>query len=132
MLRRPLLFTPRPGGARNRYIPFIAAVCLIALASLQACGGSATPVPTALLPTATLAPAPTATPVPPGPPKSVVTPVGLVLNEPGAAEGYTLFVTGDTSMVYLIDHWGRMVHTWDFGDEITSHAKLLENGESAG
>ena len=50
------------------------------------------------------------------------------MNEPGAAEGYTLFVTGDTSTVYLIDHLGRVAHTWDFGDDITSHAKLLENG----
>ena len=58
----------------------------------------------------------------------MVTPVGLVLNEPGAAEGYTLFVPRRTSTVYLMDHLGQVVHTWDFGADATNHAKLLENG----
>ena len=58
----------------------------------------------------------------------MVTPVGLVLNEPGAAEGYTLFAPSRTNTVYLIDHLGRVAHTWDFGDATTSHARLLENG----
>ena len=50
------------------------------------------------------------------------------MNEPEAAEGYTLFVPRRTSTVYLIDRLGRVVHTWDVGDDATSHAKLLENG----
>ena len=56
--------------------------------------------------------------------------VGLLLNEPGAAAGYTLF-TGHwwNNDVFLIDPLGRVVHTWHLHlDRRFDHAKLLDNG----
>ena len=53
--------------------------------------------------------------------------VGLLLNEPGAAIGYTL-VTGYTnSDVFLIDPLGRIAHAWHLPRRF-NHAKLLDNG----
>ena len=59
---------------------------------------------------------------------------GLLLNEPGAAIGYTLFTLwGEGNRkIYLIDPLGRTAHTWRLdetqpGDGIL-HAKLLDNG----
>lgn len=54
--------------------------------------------------------------------------VGLIVNEPQAAQGYTLFITRLTDTVYLIDHLGRKVHTWKLEGHQLRHAKLLENG----
>ena len=53
--------------------------------------------------------------------------VGLLLNEPGAAVGYTLFTTYENSDVFLIDPLGRVAHTWHMTDRVM-HAKLLDNG----
>ena len=53
--------------------------------------------------------------------------VGLLLNEPGAVAGYTLF-TGDWSNdVFLIDPLGRVAHAWHLGASF-SRVKLLDNG----
>ena len=71
-------------------------------------------------------------------PRPAVTPtVGLILNEPEAFEGYTLFsklrrnyhrvVRGGGDTIYLIDNWGREVHRWELQVR-TQFAKLLENG----
>ena len=54
--------------------------------------------------------------------------VGLVVNEPQAARGYTLINTFRSDSVYLIDHLGRKVHTWRIEDDEIKIAKLLENG----
>ena len=54
--------------------------------------------------------------------------VGLIVNEPQAARGYTLINTFRSSSVYLIDHLGRKVHTWKIEEDEIKIAKLLENG----
>ena len=55
--------------------------------------------------------------------------VGLLLNEPDAAVGYTLFTGADNSVVFLLDTLGRVVHAWSMPDHAhASHAKLLDNG----
>lgn len=53
--------------------------------------------------------------------------VGLLLNEPEALAGYILFTGRWNNTVYLIDHFGREVHTWSINQR-RRHAKLLENG----
>ena len=54
--------------------------------------------------------------------------VGLVVNEPQAARGYTIISPRGSDEVRLIDHLGREVHAWKLeGHEITQ-AELLENG----
>ena len=55
---------------------------------------------------------------------TVVTPVGLLRNEPGAFPGYTLFATRSNA-VYLVDNQGRLVHRWTHR---LRNAKLLANG----
>lgn len=54
--------------------------------------------------------------------------VGLIVNEPEAAQGYTLIVSLDSDVVYLIDHLGRKVHTWELEGRRIEAAELLENG----
>ena len=53
--------------------------------------------------------------------------VGLLVNEPGVAAGYTLFTSYENSDVFLIDPLGRVAHTWHMTDRVM-HAKLLDNG----
>ena len=66
------------------------------------------------------------------PPRGEESGVGLTLNEPDAAAGYTLFAVMDTQQVYLIDPLGRVAHAWRLEDalvgEVTALVKLLENG----
>ena len=50
--------------------------------------------------------------------------VGLLVNEPESMRGYTLLAGAN---VHLIDHLGRIAHTWQF-ENVVSHAKLLDNG----
>ena len=74
-------------------------------------------------------PRPTAAPVVtelPDPASGAKT-VGLILNEPGAFGGYTLFNNTWHKTIYLIDSQGRMVHRWelDFAPQFT---RLLKNG----
>ena len=54
--------------------------------------------------------------------------VGLLLNEPDAAPGYTLFIGFVGSDVFLIDPLGRVVHTWRMEDTSFFHARLFDNG----
>ena len=78
-------------------------------------------------------PRPTAVPVvtPPSTPTLDPTPtaktVGLLLNEPEAFDGYTLFNTRKTKTIYLIDNQGRVVHRWEL-EARALFARLLENG----
>ncbi len=58
---------------------------------------------------------------------------GLLLNEPGAAAGYTLFILrAGSRKLYLIDTLGRIAHIWRLEDNPHGkgihHAKLLDNG----
>ena len=52
---------------------------------------------------------------------------GLLLNEPGAALGYTLFPGLDRKNIYLLDPLGRIAHSWHIGTSFV-HAKLIDNG----
>ena len=53
--------------------------------------------------------------------------VGLLVNEPDAAVGYTLFTGSYNSVVFLLDTLGRVAHAWHL-DKPFDHAKLLDNG----
>ena len=53
--------------------------------------------------------------------------VGLLVNEPEATHGYTLIVGRFNNYIHLIDHLGRIVHSWQF-EQWLPHAKLLDNG----
>ena len=53
--------------------------------------------------------------------------VGLLLNQPGAAVGYTLFTGLLNNDVFLIDPLGRVTYSWRL-DTPVDHAKLLDNG----
>ena len=77
-------------------------------------------------------PRPTAAPVVTPPmsaldPASAAKTVGLLLNEPEAFGGYTLFNKRASKTVYLIDNQGRVVHRWELDAKIL-FARLLENG----
>ncbi len=85
----------------------------VAVTSLLACS---TPRPTA---------GPFVTQLPD--PASRAKTVGLILNEPGAFGGYTLFNKAWSETIYLIDNQGRVVHKWEL-DARSQFARLLENG----
>ena len=51
----------------------------------------------------------------------------MLLNEPEAFDGYTLFNKRGTPTLYLIDNQGREVHRWELARR-TLFARLLENG----
>ena len=53
--------------------------------------------------------------------------VGLLLNEPAAAPGYTLITGILNNDVFLIDPLGRVAHAWHMNAPF-KHAKLLDNG----
>ena len=54
--------------------------------------------------------------------------VGLFLNNPGATPGYTLFAPIGSTTTYLIDSYGRLVHTWPSSSRPALSAYLLESG----
>ena len=74
------------------------------------------------------------------PPRGKERGAGLLLNEPGAAAGYTLFSPQGSDYAYLIDPLGRIAHEWHLqytfhGRTLTAenridlnHVKLLDNG----
>ena len=95
------------------------------LAPLAACSGGAAPtlVPT-LTPTPAPSLAPTRTQVPALAPTAALR-TGLLLNEPESFEGYTLLGMTGSNYAYLIDHQGRLAHTWP---SVGSLARLLNNG----
>ena len=53
--------------------------------------------------------------------------VGLLINEPGAALGYTLFTGYWNHDVFLLDPLGRVAHAWHM-DTRLEDIKLLDNG----
>ena len=50
------------------------------------------------------------------------------MNEPESFEGYTLFSPAYRNYAYLIDHQGRLAHTWPSGPVGVGLARLLDNG----
>lgn len=55
--------------------------------------------------------------------------VGLFENDTASFEGYTLFSPMHDTTAYLIDHYGRLVHTWQSGGIRPGFSiYLLENG----
>lgn len=54
--------------------------------------------------------------------------VGLIVNEPQAARGYTIIYAFRSDEVYLVDHLGREVHAWKLKGHKIEQAELLENG----
>ena len=115
-----------------RFWRWIMASVIIAL--LAACSGGAAPTP-ALAPTSTPVPALAPSPNLPlsSPPTLAPTPTailefGLLLNEPESFEGYTLFSPAYRNYAYLIDHQGRLAHTWPSGPVGVGLARLLDNG----
>ena len=54
--------------------------------------------------------------------------VGLVLNDPRAAPGYTLLNPMTSNKTYLIDREGHVVHQWESDCYPALSARLLENG----
>ena len=53
--------------------------------------------------------------------------VGLLVNEPESMNGYVLIPGRFDNYIHLIDHLGRIVHSWQF-EQWLPHAKLLDNG----
>ena len=51
----------------------------------------------------------------------------MLLNEPGAAAGYTLFTGEWNRDIFLLDPLGKVAHAWRM-DKPFKHAKLLDNG----
>jgi len=54
--------------------------------------------------------------------------IGLIRNDPGAYEGYTLLSPLQSTSTFLIDMNGRVVKTWEAGSTPSSIAYLLESG----
>jgi hypothetical protein len=54
--------------------------------------------------------------------------VGLIRNDPGAFQGYTLLSPLQSNSTFLIDMEGRVVRRWDAGATPSSMAYLLESG----
>lgn len=53
---------------------------------------------------------------------------GLVVNEPGSFQGYTLLAPMHSTKTYLLDMQGRVVKTWESDCTPGQSAMLLENG----
>src|SRR5262249_46715919 len=54
--------------------------------------------------------------------------VGVVANQPGAFEGYTLVFPLQSKKTYLVDMQGRVVKTWESKYTPGQEAYILENG----
>ncbi len=54
--------------------------------------------------------------------------LGLQVNEPAAYQGYTLIAPLNSTMTYLIDMQGRVVHSWESRYTAGEDTYLLENG----
>jgi hypothetical protein len=67
-------------------------------------------------------------PVSPAPSGPATTGFGLIRNDPGAFQGYTLVSPLQSKSTFLIDMEGRIVRSWDTDATPSSVAYLLENG----
>lgn len=54
--------------------------------------------------------------------------VGLIYNNGGAFDGYTLFTPESNEYVYLINNCGEVVNQWTFSEQPGNSCYLLENG----
>ncbi|WP_317898778.1 aryl-sulfate sulfotransferase [Aurantibacillus circumpalustris] len=54
---------------------------------------------------------------------------GLILREEGSAEGYVLFAPLFSKTTYLIDKFGKQVHTWQSSKRPNQSVYLLPNGQ---
>ena len=54
--------------------------------------------------------------------------VGLLVNEPEAIGGYVLVPGRFSHYAHLVDHLGRIVHSWQFEQWLPHDAKILDNG----
>ena len=54
--------------------------------------------------------------------------VGLFAYDTNSYEGYTFFAPMSSTTTYLIDNYGRTVHTWESDRRPAASAYLLENG----
>lgn len=54
--------------------------------------------------------------------------VGLFLDDPSAFKGYTLFAPMNSSVTYLIDNGGLLVHSWQGSTDPGDSAYFMENG----
>ena len=59
---------------------------------------------------------------------SQVATIGLVYNEEGVSDGYTLFTPEENNTVYLIDNCGEAINSWTFSEKPGLTCYLLENG----
>jgi cell division protein ZapA (FtsZ GTPase activity inhibitor) len=64
----------------------------------------------------------------PGGERSADRKIGVLLNKPGALEGYTLVFPLSSKKTYLVDLEGRVVHKWESKYLAGQEAYLLENG----
>jgi hypothetical protein len=55
--------------------------------------------------------------------------VGLIQYDPESFKGYTLFAPMGATTTYLIDNYGRLVHSWESDYQPMLSAYLLENGD---
>jgi len=53
---------------------------------------------------------------------------GVISNDMTGSDGYTLFAPMDSGTTYLIDNYGRVVHTWESQFTPNLSVYLLENG----
>jgi hypothetical protein len=60
--------------------------------------------------------------------KSARPSTGVVVNQPGALQGYTLVFPLSSTKTYLVDMQGRVVHQWQSKYMAGQDAYLLENG----
>ncbi len=67
------------------------------------------------------------TPAPTLAPEPTPRATGLLVNEPEALDGYTLFTPEDSGLAYLIDNHGRVIHMWTLRHR-PPLVKLLDNG----
>ena len=54
--------------------------------------------------------------------------VGLLQCSPEAQDGYTLFAPLNSTVVYLIDSFGDLIHSWETGHRPGNSVYLMENG----
>ena len=131
-LGRALLPFPSPYRVLRQIAGLRFGFLLLAVIGLLAACTTANPPPT-YTPWSTYTPYPTDAPastptLPPPPTPATTEQVGVIVNEPAAAPGYTLFSRSPGNAYYLIDLQGRVVQQWQLGEGQSRFARLRENG----